>query len=139
MGRPYCSTSSYLLPQAAACCSRHHLAACRRQARTSSGSAAHCRRSCALTPRTPEPRSRREHGGSVSMPTPGCWSASWRSAPGSTCATDLNGGKMQIQMVIFSEPKAGQAPGEWEDCACGGVVDEGADGHVTRRARFVVV
>jgi len=46
---------------------------------------------------------------------------------------------MQIQMVIFSEPKAGQAPGEWEDCACGGVVDEGADGHVTRRARFVVV
>jgi hypothetical protein len=44
---------------------------------------------------------------------------------------------MQIQMVTFSEPKEGNAPGEWQDGACGGVV---ADGTATaRRARFVVL
>jgi hypothetical protein len=40
---------------------------------------------------------------------------------------------MQIQMVIFSEPKEGNAPAEWQDGACGGVVGDG------RRARFVVL
>jgi len=40
---------------------------------------------------------------------------------------------MQIQMVTFSEPKEGNAPGEWQDGACGGVT---GDGH---RARFVVL
>ena len=40
---------------------------------------------------------------------------------------------MQIQMVTFSEPKEGNAPGEWQDGACGGVVGDG------RRARFVVL
>ena len=44
---------------------------------------------------------------------------------------------MQIQMVTFSEPKEGNAPGEWQDGAGGGVV---ADGTATpRRARFVVL
>jgi hypothetical protein len=40
---------------------------------------------------------------------------------------------MQIQMVTFSEPKEGNAPGEWQDGACGGVAADG------RRARFVVL
>jgi hypothetical protein len=39
---------------------------------------------------------------------------------------------VQIQMVTFSEPKDGNAPGEWQDGACGGVVGGG-------RARFIVV
>jgi hypothetical protein len=46
---------------------------------------------------------------------------------------------MQIQMVVFSEPKAGHAPGEWEDCACGGVVSDAAPGQLPKCARFVVV
>jgi hypothetical protein len=40
---------------------------------------------------------------------------------------------MQIQMVTFSESKQGNAPGEWQDGACGGVAGDG------RRARFVVL
>ena len=44
---------------------------------------------------------------------------------------------MQIQMVTFSEPKQGNAPGEWQDGACGGVVGDGAA--APRRARFVVL
>jgi hypothetical protein len=40
---------------------------------------------------------------------------------------------MPIQMVNFSEPKEGNAPGEWQDGACGGVAGDG------RRARFVVL
>ena len=40
---------------------------------------------------------------------------------------------MQIQTVTFSEPKEGNAPGEWQDGACGGVAGDG------RRARFVVL
>jgi len=46
---------------------------------------------------------------------------------------------MHIQMVVFSEPKAGQSPGDWEDCACGGVISAVAPGQVPQRARFVVV
>jgi hypothetical protein len=45
---------------------------------------------------------------------------------------------VQIQMVVFSEPKAGHAPGLWEDCACGGVVSDAVSGQVPHRARFVV-
>jgi hypothetical protein len=41
---------------------------------------------------------------------------------------------MQIQMVTFSEPKAGNAPGEWQDGACGGVV-----GGTAGMARFIVL
>ena len=44
---------------------------------------------------------------------------------------------MQIQMVTFSEPKQGNAPGEWQDGAGGGVVGDGAA--APRRARFVVL
>ena len=44
---------------------------------------------------------------------------------------------MQIQMVTFSEPKQGNAPGEWQDGAAGGVVGDGAA--APRRARFVVL
>src|SRR6202158_1332033 len=33
---------------------------------------------------------------------------------------------MQIQMVTFSAAKDGNAPGEWQDGACGGVVPGGA-------------
>jgi hypothetical protein len=44
---------------------------------------------------------------------------------------------MQIQMVTFSEPKEGNAPGEWQDGACGGVVRDGTA--TPRRARFVVL
>ena len=44
---------------------------------------------------------------------------------------------MQIQMVTFSEPKEGNAPGEWQDGACGGVVGDGTA--APRRARFVVL
>ena len=44
---------------------------------------------------------------------------------------------MQIQMVTFSEPKEGNAPGEWQDGAAGGVVGDGAA--APRRARFVVL
>ena len=44
---------------------------------------------------------------------------------------------MQIQMVTFSEPKEGNAPGEWQDGACGGVVGDGTA--TPRRARFVVL
>jgi hypothetical protein len=39
---------------------------------------------------------------------------------------------MQIQMVTFSEPKAGNAPGEWQDGACGGEIPGGP-------ARFIVL
>jgi hypothetical protein len=41
---------------------------------------------------------------------------------------------MQIQMVTFSEPKAGNAPGEWQDGAAGGVAGDGSG-----TARFIVV
>ena len=44
---------------------------------------------------------------------------------------------MQIQMVTFSGPKAGNAPGEWQDGAGGGVVGDGTA--TPRRARFVVL
>ena len=44
---------------------------------------------------------------------------------------------MQIQMVTFSEPKQGNAPGEWQDGAGGGVVGDGTA--TPRRARFVVL
>jgi hypothetical protein len=44
---------------------------------------------------------------------------------------------MQIQMVTFSEPKEGNAPGEWQDGASGGVVGDGTA--TPRRARFVVL
>jgi hypothetical protein len=39
---------------------------------------------------------------------------------------------LQIQTVTFSEPKAGNAPGEWQDCAYGGVAGDGS-------ARFIVL
>jgi hypothetical protein len=41
---------------------------------------------------------------------------------------------MQIQTVTFSEPKAGNAPDEWQDGAAGGV-----DGDAAGLARFIVV
>src|SRR5208282_991134 len=41
---------------------------------------------------------------------------------------------MQIQMVTFSEPKAGNAPEEWQDGAAGGVFGDGSG-----TARFIVV
>ncbi len=41
---------------------------------------------------------------------------------------------MQIQMVTFSEPKAGNAPDEWQDGAGGGFVGDGSG-----TARFIVV
>jgi hypothetical protein len=41
---------------------------------------------------------------------------------------------MQIQMVTFSEAKDGNAPGEWQDGASGGVVSD-----ATGTARFIVV
>jgi hypothetical protein len=44
---------------------------------------------------------------------------------------------MQIQTVTFSEPKEGNAPGEWQDGAGGGVVGDGTA--TPRRARFVVL
>ena len=44
---------------------------------------------------------------------------------------------MQIQMVTFSEPKEGNAPGEWQDGAGGGVIGDGTA--APRRARFVVL
>ena len=44
---------------------------------------------------------------------------------------------MQIQTVTFSAPKDGNAPGEWQDGACGGVVADGTG--TPRRARFVVL
>jgi hypothetical protein len=44
---------------------------------------------------------------------------------------------MQIQMVTFSEPKEGNAPAEWQDGACGGVVGDGTA--APGRARFVVL
>src|ERR1700746_3933238 len=44
---------------------------------------------------------------------------------------------MQIQMVTFSEAKEGNAPGEWQDGACGGVVSDGTA--TPRRARFIVL
>jgi hypothetical protein len=44
---------------------------------------------------------------------------------------------MQIQMVTFSAAKDGNAPGEWQDGACGGVVSDGTG--APRRARFVVL
>ncbi len=37
-------------------------------------------------------------------------------------------------MVTFSEPKAGNAPGEWQDGAAGGVVGDGSG-----TGRFIVV
>jgi len=45
---------------------------------------------------------------------------------------------MQIQMVVFSAPKAGSAPGEWEDRACGGAVT-GRPGQHPSGARLIVV
>ena len=44
---------------------------------------------------------------------------------------------MHIQMVTFSEPKEGNAPGEWQDGACGGVIGDGTA--PPARARFVVL
>jgi hypothetical protein len=44
---------------------------------------------------------------------------------------------MQIQSVTFSAAKDGNAPGEWQDGACGGVVADGTG--APRRARFVVL
>ena len=44
---------------------------------------------------------------------------------------------MQIQMVAFSEAKEGNAPGEWQDGACGGVISDRTA--TPRRARFVVL
>src|ERR1700742_4195336 len=40
---------------------------------------------------------------------------------------------MQIQMVTFSAPKDGNAPGEWQDGACGGVAADRS------RAPFLVL
>jgi len=45
---------------------------------------------------------------------------------------------MHIQMVVFSESKAGNAPSEWEDGACGGVMGDSGRDQVPSRARFVV-
>ena len=44
---------------------------------------------------------------------------------------------MQIQMVTFSAAKDGNAPGEWQDGACGGVIPDGTG--APHRARFVVL
>jgi hypothetical protein len=44
---------------------------------------------------------------------------------------------MQIQMVTFSAAKDGNAPGEWQDGASGGVVPDGTG--APHRARFVVL
>ncbi len=44
---------------------------------------------------------------------------------------------MQIQMVTFSAAKDGNAPGEWQDGACGGVIPDGTG--APYRARFVVL
>ncbi len=44
---------------------------------------------------------------------------------------------MQIQMVVFSEPKLGYEAAEWQDGACGGVIGD-PRGPVSR-ARFVVM
>src|SRR6266702_4403037 len=44
---------------------------------------------------------------------------------------------MQIQAVTFSAAKDGNAPGEWQDGACGGVVANGTG--APHRARFVVL
>ena len=44
---------------------------------------------------------------------------------------------MQIQMVVFSEPKSGYEAAEWQDCACGGVISD-PNGPVSR-ARFIVL
>jgi hypothetical protein len=44
---------------------------------------------------------------------------------------------MQIQMVTFSAAKEGNAPGEWQDGASGGVIPDGTG--VPHRARFVVL
>jgi len=44
---------------------------------------------------------------------------------------------MHIQMVTFSVVKDGNAPGEWQDGAGGGVIEEGPG--APRRARFVVL
>jgi len=44
---------------------------------------------------------------------------------------------MQIQMVTFSAAKDGNAPCEWQDCACGGVIPDGTG--APHRARFVVL
>src|SRR5512135_2645775 len=44
---------------------------------------------------------------------------------------------MQIQMVTFSAAKDGNAPGEWQDGASGGVIPDGTG--APRRARFVVL
>jgi hypothetical protein len=44
---------------------------------------------------------------------------------------------MQIQMVTFSAAKDGNAPGEWQDGASGGVIPDGTG--APHRARFVVL
>jgi hypothetical protein len=44
---------------------------------------------------------------------------------------------MQIQMVIFSEPKLGYEAAEWQDSACGGVISD-PRGPVSK-ARFIVM
>ena len=44
---------------------------------------------------------------------------------------------MQIQMVTFSEPKAGYEADEWQDGACGGVISDPRG--PASRARFIVL
>jgi len=44
---------------------------------------------------------------------------------------------MQIQTVTFSEAKEGNAPGEWQDAACGGVLADPAG--IPVAARFIVL
>lgn len=45
---------------------------------------------------------------------------------------------MQVQLVVFSAPKEGYAPSEWEDGACGGVFGDGR-GKEPSHGRFIVV
>jgi|HubBroStandDraft_2_1064218.scaffolds.fasta_scaffold24975_2 hypothetical protein len=44
---------------------------------------------------------------------------------------------MQIQMVIFSEPKLGYEDAEWQDSACGGVISDPS--RPVSKARFIVM
>jgi hypothetical protein len=45
---------------------------------------------------------------------------------------------MQVQLVVFSAPKEGDEPSQWEDGACGGVFRNGA-GAEPSHGRFIVV
>jgi hypothetical protein len=45
---------------------------------------------------------------------------------------------VQVQLVVFSAPKEGYAPYEWEDGACGGVLSDGS-GTGPSHGRFIVV